>query len=137
MSMKKPILILLASFLFLTSCEVGMQDVIQDCDAVAVEDVKSWVQEFRKKNNQSEPAFPQLSTEDIRWIGKANLKGKTIFYAMRFADGMQFCGTGLTFDDMYVAFDCKGKRVTGLDWEELEDYEEFYSSYVVEEHEPS
>lgn len=134
--MKKTILIFAAAALFLSACT---EQVPMACTDVEADEVKAWIRDHQKNAIQNDIQNHETQNK-IMWIGTAVYKGETIFYANRYGDGIIFCGTGLSFDDMYVAFDCKGKPLQGINWNQLDEFGELYSDFgplVEEEKDPS
>jgi len=114
--MKKPYFFLTAALLFLFSCE--NRDLADSCDAVSPELVIEWID----KASSQKP--------DYYWINKAEYEGRTIFIAPRWAQyGIGICGTGLVFEDMNFAFDCQGRPVKGIQFEDIQHWEEFFNTY--------
>ncbi|MCI4668026.1 MAG: hypothetical protein MRZ79_07680 [Bacteroidia bacterium] len=124
--MKKLLIILFCCSLVFTACS---EKIPKSCNDIEAEDVIGWIKKDYKK----------VDPDNI-WIGIAIYEGETIYYtSIPAEEGFWFCGTGLEFYDMYNAYDCKGKKVEGIMWNDLSDQSEFYSSFkeTVVEQDPS
>ncbi len=107
---------LAATLLFLFSYD--NRDLADSCDAVSPELVIEWIDEASSQK------------PDYYWINKDEYEGSTIFIATRWARyGIGICGTGLVFEDINFAFDCQGRPVKGIQFEDILHWEEFFNTY--------